>query len=147
MNVWLMNLRDNRDNPVRDLDMTKFEFCKSKGILGIGWVGYDESSDDSAFLLANNYLNSFAVGDLVWTKDPENKVIYLCKVNSHVQSTDTAFNKYDISKYCKCDYIEIGSADNLPEGISKENLISRRTITKANNRIANATVEFYDKIR
>ncbi len=142
MNVWLMNLRDNRDEPNANLGMSKFEFCKSNGILGIGWVGYDAGSDDTAFSTAKKYIDSFEAGDLVWTKDPVEHTYYLCEILATAEAAEEEFHKHDISRFCECEFIEIGQAEDLPEGITSEDLISRHTISRANQLISEVTERY-----
>lgn len=141
MNVWIMNLRDNREVKTEESNRMKFDFCKKKGIIGIGWVGYDESSNDNAYLLANKYIDEFEIGDLVWTKDYNNEY-YLCKITSKSDITDDKeMHDNDISKFCECEYTPVVS---LPEGIENKDLIARHTIEKGNEAVSNTTEAFFN---
>ena len=140
MNVWIMNLRDNRDVRTEESNKIKFDFCKTNGIVGLGWVGYDESSNDNAFLLANKYIDEFEIGDLVWTKNDNNEY-YLCRITDKaVKTDDKEKNNNDIGKFCSCRYIPISA---LPEGIENKELIARHTIERANESVSNITEAFF----
>lgn len=143
MNVWIMNLLDNRseeDKP-KDLQKSKFQFCKERGIIGIGWVGYDpEDSEDIGFLRANNAISAFKKDDLVWIKNPDSNEYYICRVTGEVLvAHGTELNRHDIGKFCPCDFIGVGTEESLPQGILKEDLISRATISKANSTVSEIT--------
>lgn len=142
MNVWIMNLKDNREEKPADLSQSKFEFCKEKGIVGIGWAKPEiENAGDVAFSQAENAIDSFEIGDLVWVKNPsaENDAEkhYVCKITEKaVKTDDDTMNKYDIGKYCACEYIPVQS---LPEELESERLIAVHTIEKANETITEKT--------
>lgn len=142
MNVWIMNLKDNREEKPADLSQSKFEFCKEKGIVGIGWANPEfENAGDVAFSQAENAIDSFEIGDLVWVKNPsaENDAEkhYICKITEKaVKTDDDTMNKYDIGKYCACEYIPVQS---LPEELESERLIAVHTIEKANETITEKT--------
>ena len=141
MNIWIMNLKDNRDAKDNGTNITKFDFCKANSIVGIGWVGYDESSNDAGYLLANKYIDEFEIGDLVWTKSDYDEY-YLCKIESKaVKTDDEKYNNNDISKFCKCKYIPI---DSFPDGIEKQELVARRTIERANESISDITESYFN---
>lgn len=153
MNVWKMNLKDNRDHcdvPM-DLECSKFDFCKQRDIVGIGWADYSDNEDntltekDYGYEKAKNSISSFENGDLVWVKNPETKEYYLCVIKSQVQYTnEEEFNKNDISMYCECEYKYIGIADKLPNEIKKKDLVSISTVSKVNEQLSKATVLFFN---
>ena len=150
MNVWIMNLLDNRaeeDKP-KVLLKSKFQFCKERGIIGIGWVGYDLSeAENIGFLRAHNAISAFRKDDLVWTKDPDSKEYYICRVMGQAVSTqDTELNQYDIGWFCPCEFIAVGTEDKLPSEILKEELISRTAISKANPTIAEITQAYINAL-
>ena len=144
MNIWIMNLKDNRAIKTKNSDKAKFDYCKANNIVGIGWVGSDaESSDDMGFLLANKYIDGFEIGDLVWTKNEQDEY-YLCKIKSKaVKTDDEEINNNDISKYCKCEYIPVNS---LPDGMDKQGITARHTIEKANDSVSNLTLSYFNCI-
>lgn len=149
MNVWVMNLLDNRseENKPEDLQQSKFQFCKEKGIVGIGWVGCDPiDSKDIGFLRAANAFSDFKKDDLVWTKDPDSKEYYICRVTDEpIAANDAELHRYDISKFCYCEFIAVGTEENLPQGILKEDLISRTTISKINFPVSEITQTYIAK--
>lgn len=145
MNVWLMNLKDNRKNSQSKAGDEKFQFCMSQGIVGIGWVGYDpETSDDSAFLRAHLFLNSFEVGDLVWVHNNVTDQYYICNITEKAKkSNEESFEQNDIGEYCRCKFIDVGNAQTLPNGITAERLISITAISPASEDIAVITKQHF----
>ncbi len=149
MNVWLMNLKDNRDDkPV--LEQSKFAFCREKEIVGIGWAECCADTEESTgFKKANNAINSFEPDDLIWTHDDESGEYYICKIKEKATDTPEAneeYKKYDIGQYCPCEYYEVGTKDKLPEGISYSDLISRTTISKASENVSDITGSFFQSL-
>lgn len=146
MNVWIMNLLDNRseENKPTDLQQSKFQFCKERGIVGIGWVGCDPiNSKDVGFLRAANAFSDFKKDDLVWTKDPVSKEYYICRVTDEpIAANDAELHRYDISKFCSCEFITVGSEENLPQGILNVDLTSRTTISKTNSSVSEITQNY-----
>lgn len=146
MNVWIMNLLDNRseENKPTDLQQSKFQFCKERGIVGIGWVECDPiNSKDVGFLRAANAFSDFKKDDLVWTKDPVSKEYYICRITDEpITANDAELHRYDISKFCSCDFITVGSEENLPQGILNVDLTSRTTISKANSSVSEITQNY-----
>lgn len=145
MNVWLMNLKDNRDNAEVDGTEKKFKFCKEKNIVGIGWVDYKKNKiKDLGYERAKAAIERFQYGDLVWVKDNVNKKYYICKINDNSNKiTEEECNNYDISEYRFCQYYYVGDSDKLPKSINERDLVSISTIRRANEDIANATVDFF----
>lgn len=149
MNVWLMNLKDNRDNAEVDGTEKKFDICKSKGILGIGWVS-DKSKEEekNAYQNANSAIDDFEIGDLVWVRNTAAKDgepnRYICKITATAVTTnDTEFNNSDISQFCCAEFYPI---ENIPDGISDQELVSRRTISKANENVSTITEQYMDSL-
>ena len=146
-----MNLKDNRENAPENANSVKFNFCIKKGIVGIGWVGYDKNPElcekDIGYKKARNSIFSFETDDLVWVKNSETQRYYLCKIVSQAQATEeNEYNEKDISIFCKCEYIDIGTVEELPYNITKEQLISITTVSKANEQLSEATLKFYNTI-
>lgn len=147
MNVWLMNLKDNRDeaNKPPDLTKSKFQFCLEHKILGIGWV--NQEPGNAAFTRAKNAFSEFETGDLIWVKDSDTKEYYLCQITASVVSTqDEEWNRQDIGQYCACNFFRIGAAENLPEEIAPESLISCSTVSRANDLLSEQTKTFFDTV-
>ena len=84
MSVWIMNLKDNRKESTVNETEKKFAFCKEKGILGIGWVGYEENGiEDLGFKKAKNAIIRFKPKDLVWVKNTTKKEYYICEISEN----------------------------------------------------------------
>ncbi|MGN0451656.1 MAG: hypothetical protein ACI4FN_06065 [Acutalibacteraceae bacterium] len=150
MNVWIMNLKDMRDDKPLDLPKSKFEFCKENGIIGIGWAGHDPSnSNDTTFLQADNAIENMEAGDLVWVKNTfaENgeEKFYICEIIGKAQeSTDEIFKEYDIGKMCTCKFY---SVKNFPDDFDPNKITGRHTIEKANDTISNITPKILSAIK
>ena len=144
MKVFIMNLKDNREAPPT-LEKSKFAFCRENGIVGIGWVGEDPAdTENTAYLQAHTALFSFAPGDLVWVHDAAIGVYYLCKITAPAVSTsDDTFHRYDIREFCQCVFFEVGDAAALPEGITPQALVSRRTVSAANETVSTITQQSF----
>ncbi len=147
MNVWIMNLKDNRDTAAPDGTEKKFSFCKEREILGIGWVGYDpENSGDAAFLKAHSLLNNFCAGDLVWVHNKD-KEYYLCRITEKAQHTDDAeFNQNDISEFCRCKFFYVGKDYELLEGITMDDISSRSAVSPGTQEIKKNTEKYFSRI-
>ena len=143
MQVWIMNLKDNREDGNRppDLEKSKFRFCLEQGIVGIGWV--DEAAQEAenpAFSRAEKALDAIAAGDLVWVRDPETKEYYLCQITAPAVTTrEEEWNRQDIGRYCACTFFPVGTAENLPEGITADMLVSRSAISPAGDEASRRT--------
>lgn len=149
MNVWLMNLKDNREESISKTGDEKFQFCMSQGIVGIGWVGYDpETSEDGAYLRAHMSLSRFEIGDLVWVHNNVTGNYYTCSITEKAKKTDDElFNQNDISEYCRCKFIGVGDSQTLPNGITPERLVSRATISSAPDDIAIMTEQHFSFLK
>ena len=152
MKTWKMNLLDNRSDKRGGIS-DKFNFCKEKGIVGIGWVGYDEigfSQDDKeikAFKSAKSKLEQFDVGDLVWVKVPKEPKLWLCHVKSEIIKTDDEeYNENDVGYYCECEYIRDFSSNDLPKKLPYESLTTRSAISSAVDQVNDATNNIYQKL-
>lgn len=132
-NVYIVNLKDNRANHDKNDDV-KFETCIRNKIISIGW-GSEKSRENSNFKAAINNLRRMKKGDLVWARNPKNKNdIRLLKI-----ANDDVCDYMKASKDCFIDDIsaarkieEIGdfSADALPNGIRKEDIVARHTLER-----------------
>lgn len=144
MKVWLMNLKDNREAPPA-LEKSKFAFCRENGIVGIGWVGEDPAdTENTAYLQAHTALFSFAPGDLVWVHDADGGIYCLCKITAPAAPTsDNTFHRYDIGEFCQCVFFEVGDAAALPKGITPQTLVSRRTVSVADETVSAITQQSF----
>ena len=144
-----MNLLDNRSCKSSDR-LEKFDFCKEKGIVGIGWAGYEEKElpeddkDLKAFKTAKSKLEEFEIGDFVWVKVPNVFEVWLCVVKSTMIKTDDPdFNDKDIGYYCECEYICLFTPQKLPKTLQYENLITRSGVSEAAKQVNDATFKIY----
>lgn len=147
MNVWIMNLKDNRDDKP-NLEKSKFEFCKQKEIVGIGWAGFDcTTSNDTAFLNANAAISAFNCDDLVWVHNTDTKEYYICQITGQaVHTNDKEYNEFDIGSYCTCKYYFVGTENDLPEGITGKDLISRPTISGASESVSKISISCFSAL-
>ena len=152
MKTWKMNLLDNRSDKRGGIN-DKFNFCKEKGIVGIGWVGYEEielSQDDKEFKVfksAKSKLEQFDVGDLVWVKVPKEPKLWLCVVKSKmIKTDDEEYNENDVGYYCECEYIREFSSNDLPKKVLYESLTTRSAISNTVDQITDATNNIYQKL-
>ena len=114
-----MNLKDNRANSTAADTKKKFDICKSKGILGIGWAS-DKSKEEekNAYQNANSAIDNFEIGDLVWvrntTAEEGESNRYICRITATaVTTTDAELNSLDIGKFCNAEFYP---AENIPDG-------------------------------
>ena len=152
MKTWKMNLLDNRSDKKGEIS-DKFNFCKEKGIVGIGWVGYEEiglSQDDKEFKTfksAKSKLEQFDEGDLVWVKVPKELKLWLCVVKSKmIKTDDEEYKENDVGYYCECEYIREFSSNDLPKKLPYESLTTRSAISSAVDQINDATNNIYQKL-
>ena len=95
MSVWKMNLKDNRDEKPENLKESKFDFCKKKGILGIGGVNHGKSANatttekEIGYERAKNSFFSLKINDLVGVV--KYKWIYLLAILATAVITITFF--------------------------------------------------------
>ena len=143
-----MNLKDNRKESTVNETEKKFAFCKEKGILGIGWVSYEENGiEDLGFKKAKNAIIRFKPKDLVWVKNTAKKEYYICEIaeNKDEYIDKEECKKYDISEYKPCKYYYVGSSEKLPASITERDLVATSTIQQANEDVANATELFFNR--
>lgn len=149
MNVWIMNLKDNREEATADGTAKKFAFCKEKGIVGIGWASDSSKEEEKkAYENAKSAIEDFKIDDLVWVRNSTAKEgepnRYICKITAMAVTTnDTEFNNSDISQFCCAKFYPI---ENIPDGISDQELVSRRTISKANENVSTITEQYMDSL-
>lgn len=130
--VYRMHLNPDFNCNLGQDDVIKF--CKEKGIIGVGWedikVHKDyknetilkEVCDNSKY--TNKPFNSLKIlskinaGDMIWTKDKENNVYYLCIVTKTWFETnpDIYYEDMDIKNFVCCNWNKIDKR-NIPENI------------------------------
>ena len=154
--VWILNLKDNRGNGENKNTDVKFNLCCTNEILGIGWADEDYQSGKvktRGYTRAKNCLDSIAVGDLVWVRNPVTKIYYICEVTAVITDLDWLkehFKNNDISQIKNCrkaKFHEFGDKTALPENLTYRNLISRGTgrQVKNNQDLIDFTNEWFNK--
>ncbi|MDE5604413.1 MAG: hypothetical protein K2I73_02385 [Eubacterium sp.] len=149
-NVYILNLKDNRENHDKN-DDTKFTTCMRNGIISIGW-GSEESRESSAYKTAINKFNEMKKGDLVWTKNPKTKSkFYLLEVvddegYDYFENEKEYYIHEDKSFARRIRKIESFSAENLPNGLTKKDIVARRTAERVHREfLINATLKIAKK--
>ncbi len=163
MNVWYMNLKDNRSVENRNADEElKFKICIEKSILAIGWgfdaIFYDWSQyklladyyyqDDAGYRTAVKYLSDMKRSDLVWLKNPVTHERYLVQIIDDVPSLACYLKDFDIYTCRKANIIKINS-----ETLSKFDLLgkkdfARRTIEQVGEQsIIDGTIKLFNSIK
>lgn len=130
MRVWIIQLKDNRDNGKNKNKRDKFDFCISNNIIGIGWC----TNIDDAYIKAHKTICKMQKGDLVWTKIPNEKTYYICKIiDDELISTkgNAMFESFDISEYRNVHFSNPIPLKQLPFGY--RHLISRSTVREIKN--------------
>ena len=106
MKIWIMNLKDNRNNGENKNSDKKFSICKEHEILAIGWANEDiNNSTDAAYINAYNRLSDMKRNDLVWVKNPKTRDYYICEISDDKIITTSEFlRENDIASAKKCKY-------------------------------------------
>ncbi len=153
--VFCMNLVDNRSDKPENPEISKFRFCKDKSIIGIGWVDYDnpdgkDPMELAAYHQARGVLKAMQPGDLVWVRDPEEDIYYICRVDEALDENiklKEEYRNHDLSLVLHCKYYKIGSREQLPEGIEPASLISRCAVRFVRDEnLRKRTIEVFKKI-
>lgn len=147
MNVWCMNLKDNRNKETRKKSI-KARQCFDDKILAVGWVDVSaENAADYFQQLTEHYkndikelrkiretfnaLNSIKKGDLVWVYNPHDKKYYIVRIRDETLKLHKE-NKYkakDISVYIEFDKcICVGNSIELNKYIDYRRILSRRVL-------------------
>lgn len=141
-----MNLKDNRTcSSIKNNE--KFRFCRKNKVVGIGWADYDEDKiSDIGFKKADNAIKQFNCGDLVWVRDIESDVYYICEITESVKKREEYdYKSHDLGKCCKCKFFRVGQ--KLPNNINRSDLVSRSAIQRANAEVACETVDLFKKLK
>lgn len=166
MNVWIVNLKDNRKEKTNENNRSKFEICKEKSVIAFGWAvdksakTWDEykynvshysdfsKNDIRSFLKAATAFENMKPDDLVWTRDPNTKKYYICKILSDFEpSVFRNLEGCDISVFRNCEYKEIGFLPTVTNKITWRNLISRPTVRRVlNNTVITETNRLFKEV-
>ena len=133
-NVWIINLKDNRDGSNKN-DDTKFNICKKEKFIAFGW-GTPDKRTQANYNKADRAFSKMRVGDYVWTKNPKTKSdFYLLEIiddeiKDYLVEGNTYFLDNDISKSIGVKQIECFRNGALPNGLVKRNIVARNTVER-----------------
>lgn len=162
MNVWYMNLKDNRNLGRNADEELKFRICIEKSILAIGWgfnANFEDWSEYKA--LADDYyrnddrystavykLTDMKKDDLVWLKNPVSHERYLAQIVDDAPSMCCCLKDFDIYSCRKANIIKIS-----PELLNQFDLQGKKdygghTIEQVREQpIIDSTVKLFDSIK
>ena len=140
MEIWYMNLKDNRAVENRNADEElKFRICIEKSILAIGWgfcADFKDWSeykfladvrygDDKGYSAAVKGLTEMQKGDLVWLKNPVSHERYLAQILDDAPSLCCNLKDFDIYSCRKACIIPVSS-----EMLSQFNLLDKKDFAR-----------------
>lgn len=154
--VWIMNIKDNRENGENLNSNRKFSMCKGRNIIAIGWANSTLDDGETDFITAYHCLCNMKRGDLVWVKEPETKNQYLCEVlNDNVIDLKDeyediekkhTFRESDIASARICEYHNVSDCDILGK-INPKQLVVPKTIQRVNDEsVIELTKELFDEL-
>jgi hypothetical protein len=159
MNVWRMNLLDNRDEPNRDIK-AKFNTCKKNSFVAIGWAIEGVSSWEEYKLLAGkkhqkknfsgaiNGLERIQRGDLVWVMNPESKERYIVEIEDETPSVCNGYEDFDICAYRKGTYYKVDESKVKGNGVlTINNIKALKTIECKSDAIKEETVKLFKDLK
>ena len=166
MNVWYMNLKDNRDAENRNSDdELKFRICIEKSILAIGWGFnanfedwseykaladdyYKDDKDDKAYSAAVNGLTKMQKDDLVWLKNPVSHERYLAQIVDDSPSMCCCLKDFDIYSCRKANIIKISHELLNQFDLQGKKDYGRHTIEQVREQpIIDGTIKLFDSIK
>ncbi|MBO4452537.1 MAG: hypothetical protein J5793_01245 [Clostridia bacterium] len=130
--IWIINIKDKRENAGFDSSKAKFDVCFKRGILAIGWVNYKEE-DDVNFKRAINCLKAMKPDDLVWVRNPSTGERFICQITGTTkeEKPGTHPTHDDIGHYVSCKFYAVDDSDLIKFNILKKRLISRPTVRQS----------------
>lgn len=166
MNVWYMNLKDDRDAENRNSDdELKFRICIEKSILAIGWGFnanfedwseykaladdyYKDDKDDKAYSAAVNGLTKMQKDDLVWLKNPVSHERYLAQIVDDAPSMCCCLKDFDIYSCRKASIIKISPELLKQFDLQGKKDYGRHTIEQVREQpIIDGTIKLFDSIK
>ncbi len=163
MTVWCMNLKDNRNESNRNIEL-KFALCQEKNMLAIGWgvssevksfqeyleVGAQKYSGDRGFTVATNNLQRLKRGDLVWVKNPKDGTRFLVEIEDDEPGICDNLMEFDNCAYRKGQYYAVDDG-YLMGAFTPKNLCARHTLermhTDTRGEVVAATKELFAKLK
>lgn len=154
MNIWCMNLKDNRKENKNADKALKFWLCKENDMIAIGWAvsenvqtweEYKEIADDKfgkdrAYKAAIHNISAMKKDDLVWVKNPVTSERYLAKILDEAPHICNQWKEKDICANRKVKYYEVKS--ELPPSLKRLN--ARWTIEKIHrDAVVDETKKFF----
>lgn len=145
--VWIINLKDFRDEP--NNDDKKFNICMRNNIIAIGWGTKKSRREDNNYQIANKALTNMTKGDYVWTKNPRTQTDYYLLSVIDDEPDDFLAKGYkifldeDISKARRVKLIAQFTDGNLPNGITAKDIIAGHTAEMVHvEKVINATLDY-----
>lgn len=146
-NVYIVNLKDNRENHDKN-DDAKFLACMDNELIAIGW-GSETSREEANAKIAINVFNEMQNGDYVWTKNPADKnKFHLLKIiddkaYDYLKTEKEYYVDEDRSLARKVKEIGKFSADALPNGLKKNDIVARHTAERVHRQfLLDVTLDF-----
>lgn len=129
-NVWIVNLKDFRDEP--NNDDKKFNTCMRNNIIAVGWGTEKSRREDKNYKIAEKALNGMSKGDCVWTKNPKWNDYYLLEIiddkpEDFLLKGYKSFLDEDISLARRIKLVDRFVDGNLPNGINSKDIIAVHT--------------------
>ena len=137
MDIWRVQLKPAPAEGITYQDV--LNFCKDKGIIGVGWYLVETHEDDydalksaieripeyagsngkhTAAIKAVNAVRSMKTGDLVWTRLAENAAdYYLCRVGDKLwkdRNVTDEHRRHDIGNFVSAEWVRVGTEDMVP---------------------------------
>lgn len=163
MKIWIMNLKDDRDEKARNNDdELKFRLCLEKSILAIGW-GLDTNFDNwqayrsvADLRYGNNYgypsavnaLQEMECGDLVWTQNPVTHEHYLAQIVDNEPSFCCDLKEFDIFGCRKANFVYVDSQLLNKFDLSGGSLSGRHAIERVKiQNIIDSTKQLFNSLK
>ena len=137
INIWRFNLHTHHSV---EEQMKTFEYCESNKIIGTGWrtdirlmdsekeritneefynrLNQFNFSNQKGFKNSMKFLKEMKKDDLIWTR--KNNTYYICRVTGNAKdfmqgdrSKEIEDDIYDIWHYVPCEFVRIGTEDNV----------------------------------
>ena len=129
MSVFRIHLKSDTNSTFAEL----LDYCRNKGIVGIGWADVKTTVDDYDVLKKEckekypkdkgafksiNAIRQIQPGDFIWTREGgQSTAYYLCRATDarwvdRVVSQDDI--NHDVTNYVGCKWVKVGNLDKVP---------------------------------